>query len=62
MDLNRKMLTVAEVASVLKVHTSTVYRMLKNGQIRSKKIGSDHRFLPEELDRLINDGVNKVTQ
>lgn len=62
MNLARPMLTLAEFATALRVHPSTCYRMLKKGELRAIKIGSDWRFPPEELDRLINDGVNKVTK
>jgi excisionase family DNA binding protein len=43
-------LTLEEVASYLRVHPSTVYRMLKKGQIPAFKVGSDWRFNLESID------------
>jgi excisionase family DNA binding protein len=37
-------LTLAEVAQFLRVHPSTVYRLLKQGAIPAFKLGSDWRF------------------
>ena len=39
-----EVLTVEEVADLLKVHRTTVYRMLKTGELPAFKIGSDWRF------------------
>ena len=43
-------LTLEEVASYLRVHPSTVYRLLKKGQIPAFKLGSDWRFNVESID------------
>ena len=43
-------LTLEELASYLRVHPSTVYRMLKKGQIPAFKVGSDWRFNVESID------------
>jgi excisionase family DNA binding protein len=44
-------LTVKDVAHYLKVHPSTLYRLLKAGQLPAFKVGSDWRFSVEEIDR-----------
>ena len=44
-------LTVQELCDYLKVHRSTVYRLLKRGQIPGFKIGSDWRFNREAIDQ-----------
>jgi excisionase family DNA binding protein len=46
-----KVLTLEEVASYLRVHPSTVYRMLKKQQIPAFKVGSDWRFNLESIDQ-----------
>lgn len=43
-------MTLEEVASYLRVHPSTVYRMAKNHAIPAFKIGSDWRFNRESID------------
>lgn len=44
-------MTLDEVASYLRVHTSTVYRMAKSHSIPAFKIGSDWRFNRESIDQ-----------
>ena len=44
-------LTVRELAAYLKVHTSTIYRLLKTRQLPAFKIGGDWRFNVEEIER-----------
>ena len=46
-----KVLNLAEVADYLRVHPSTIYRMLKQRQIPAFKVGSDWRFNSESIDR-----------
>jgi excisionase family DNA binding protein len=44
-------LTVKDLAEYLKVHPSTIYRLLKGGQLPAFKVGSDWRFNLEEIER-----------
>jgi excisionase family DNA binding protein len=44
-------LTLENVADYLRVHPSTIYRMLKKKQLPAFKIGRDWRFNRESLDR-----------
>ena len=44
-------LTLEEVASYLRVHPSTVYRLLKKRQIPAFKMGSDWRLNLESIDQ-----------
>jgi excisionase family DNA binding protein len=44
-------LTVKELASYLKIHESTVYRLIKTGQLPAFKVGRDWRFDLEQIDR-----------
>ena len=44
-------LTLEEVASYLRVHPSTIYRLLKKKQLPAFKVGSDWRFNVESIDR-----------
>ena len=45
-------LTLEEAAEFLKVHPSTIYRLLKKQTIPAFKIGSDWRFNQESLDSM----------
>ena len=44
-------LNLTEVADYLRVHPSTVYRLVKKHQIPAFKVGSDWRFNQESIDR-----------
>ena len=53
-----KMLTVKEASSLLNVSTSTIYRMIKGGMLKARKIGkagktSDYRILPQSVEGYI---------
>ena len=52
-------LTLEEVASYLRVHPSTIYRMLKRQQIPAFKVGSDWRFNLESIDRWRTDAERR---
>jgi excisionase family DNA binding protein len=46
-----KVITVGELAEYLRVHRSTLYRLLRKQQLPGFKIGSDWRFNIEAIDR-----------
>lgn len=45
-----KVMTVRELAAYLRVHPSTIYRLLKHNQIPAFHVGSDWRFNIETID------------
>jgi len=46
-------MTVEEVAEFLRVHPSTVYRLLKRHSIPAFKMGSDWRFNRESIEKWV---------
>lgn len=46
----REILTVSEVAVWLKVHPSSIYRLLKRKEIPAFRVGSDWRFVARDLE------------
>lgn len=58
----RRVIDIDELAAQLKVHKSTIYRMLKQGGVPAFKVGSDWRFDAEAIDRWIDDGGIKPTK
>ena len=46
-----KVITIGELSEYLRVHRSTLYRLLKRGQLPGFKIGSDWRFNVEAIDQ-----------
>jgi excisionase family DNA binding protein len=43
-------LTLAEVAGLLRVHPTTIYRLLKSSQLPAFKVGNYWRFRLEDID------------
>jgi excisionase family DNA binding protein len=50
-EVKSRVLTVQEVSAYLRVHPSTIYRMLKRNQLPAFRVGSDWRFTVEGIDR-----------
>ena len=48
---NGRILTVRDVSNYLRVHPSTVYKMLKRNQLPAFRVGSDWRFTVEAIDQ-----------
>jgi excisionase family DNA binding protein len=46
----KEILTVKEVAHFLKLHQTTVYKMIKSGELPAFKIGSDRRFRRSRIE------------
>ena len=49
-------LTVAEVASMLRVSTMTVYRLIKAGELASVRVGRSYRLCEGAVDRFVGKG------
>jgi excisionase family DNA binding protein len=53
------LLTVKEVAAMLRVSAQTLYKMLEQGEIPAVKVGSQWRFDREKIRSWIEDRGNK---
>lgn len=51
MATSSRLVTVKELSNYLRVHPSTIYRLLKRGDLPGFKLGSDWRFSIEAIDR-----------
>lgn len=51
------MITTAEAAQLLHIHTNTVRRWSDQGVVKSYRIGprGDRRFIPEDIIRLLDE-------
>lgn len=61
-DKRFRIMTIEELAKYLRLHTSTVYRMVRLGQIPASKIGNQWRFRKDVIDSWISEqekGKNK---
>ena len=48
-----RFLTVAEVASQLRVSTMTVYRLIKAGQLAAVRVGKSYRVREDDVDKYL---------
>ncbi len=48
-----EVMTLPEVATYLQCHPTTVYRMVKAGDLPAFRLGGDWRFLRSDVDRWI---------
>ena len=48
-----QILTVVEVADFLKVHTSTIYKLLKRREIPAFRVGADWRFDAHQIEEWV---------
>jgi len=56
-----EIMTVSSLADYLHCHTTTVYRLLRQGKIPGFRIGSDWRFERAEIDKWIAKGGGSAT-
>jgi excisionase family DNA binding protein len=52
-------MTTAEVAQYLRIHPSTVYKLVREGKLPAFKVGSDYRFNKSEIDDRIGEHLLK---
>ena len=51
-----RVMTVKELSSYLRVHPSTIYKLLRRGELPGFRIGTDWRFNSEVIDRWCLEG------
>ena len=49
------LLTVSEVADLMRVSNMTVYRLIKSGQLMALRVGKNYRIRESEVDRYLSD-------
>ena len=49
------LLTVAEVAQVMRVSNMTVYRLIKSGQMAAIRVGKNYRIRRRDVERYLSD-------
>ena len=55
-----RLLTVGEVASVMRVSTMTVYRLIKSGSLAAIRVGKNYRIRESDVNRYLSDRAVKV--
>lgn len=52
--LGDRLLTVGEVAALMRVSNMTVYRLIKSGDLAAIRVGKNYRIRSEDIDRYLN--------
>lgn len=59
-DFGEPLLTVGEVAGVMRVSNMTVYRLIKSGQLAAIRVGKNYRIRSSDIDRYLTDRTVRV--
>jgi excisionase family DNA binding protein len=51
-----RLLTVSEVAAVMRVSNMTVYRLIKSGQLAALRVGKNYRIRESDMNQYLNEG------
>jgi excisionase family DNA binding protein len=54
-DLGDALLTVGEVAGIMRVSNMTVYRLIKSGQLSALRVGKNYRIRQKDVDRYLTE-------
>ena len=52
-----RLLTVSEVADMMRVSNMTVYRLIKSGQLPAVRVGKNYRIREADVDRYLAERV-----
>lgn len=55
-EVSNKLLTVNEVAKILRVSNMTVYRLVKGKQIPAIRVGKNYRIKETDVEKYLNRG------
>ncbi|MGH2717937.1 MAG: helix-turn-helix domain-containing protein [Actinomycetota bacterium] len=50
------LLTVSEVAAIMRVSNMTVYRLIKSGQLAALRVGKNYRIRESDMNQYLNEG------
>jgi excisionase family DNA binding protein len=51
---NDRLLTVAEVAAVMRVSNMTVYRLIKGAELPALRVGKNYRLRESDVDKYLS--------
>ena len=54
-DFGDPLLTVGEVAGIMRVSNMTVYRLIKSGQLSAIRVGKNYRIRRVDVDKYLTD-------
>ena len=61
-EFGEPLLTVGEVANLMRVSNMTVYRLIKAGQLAAIRVGKNYRIRRTDVDRYLTDRAVRVEE
>ena len=61
-DFGEPLLTVGEVAGLMRVSNMTVYRLIKSGQLGAIRVGKNYRIRRTDVDRYLTERAVHVEE
>lgn len=61
-DFGDPLLTVGEVAGIMRVSNMTVYRLIKSGQLSAIRVGKNYRIRRMDVDRYLTDRAVRIEE
>ena len=61
-DFGDPLLTVGEVATLMRVSNMTVYRMIKSGQLGAIRVGKNYRIRRSDVERYLTDRAVRIEE
>jgi excisionase family DNA binding protein len=59
-ELSEPLLTVGEVANIMRVSTMTVYRLIKSGQLGAVRVGKNYRLRRDDIENYLTSRAVQV--
>jgi len=56
-----RLLTVVEVAALMRVSNMTVYRLIKSGNLAAIRVGKNYRIRESDVDNYLSDRAVRIT-
>ena len=60
-EFGEPLLTVGEVATLMRVSNMTVYRLIKSGQLSAIRVGKNYRIRRSDIERYLTERAVHVT-
>ena len=61
-DFGEPLLTVGEVAAVMRVSNMTVYRLIKSGQLAAIRVGKNYRLRRRDVERYLSERAVRIEE
>jgi excisionase family DNA binding protein len=60
--LDDPLLTVGEVAGLMRVSNMTVYRLIKSGQLAAIRVGKNYRLRRRDVERYLSERAVRIEE